>query len=131
MSVVLDVFTVVLVILSFGRINCLVTGCCYGNYIGNSDIRYPTREIELVYDGLFLVLAIVLNLKNKFTGKVYYLHLAGYGFLRFIIEFMRHAETTSVFHIGHAWAILSLLIGVGMIIYLIILEKNPPQLKKK
>lgn len=128
---ILDVFTVMLVILAFGRINCLINGCCYGNYIGDSDIRYPTREIEIGYDVIFLGIAIFLNMKNLMKGKVYFLYLMSYGLLRFIIEFMRHTDTLSVFHIGHTWALLSLLAGTGLFIYLTIKEKNESAKTKK
>ena len=131
MGDVLDAFTVVLIILSFGRISCIVTGCCYGKYIGTSDIRYPTREIELVYDSIALIAFIILNLKKALKGKLYFIHLMGYGFLRFVIEFMRHSDNDSVLHIGHGWAILSFLIGLGFLIYLTVSEKSKLEADRK
>ena len=49
-SDVFDVLTVCLVgTLFFARINCTVSGCCLGAFIPGTGIRYPTRELELVF----------------------------------------------------------------------------------
>ena len=134
-GLVFDIFAVSLVVtLLLARINCLFAGCCYGRFIGNTDKRYATREAELAYDALFLGLAIYCIIKEKFTGKIYLFYLASYGLFRLICETFRDSESGEVFHIGHAWALISLVVGVALLIIINYLnkekERNAPKKKK-
>ena len=122
---VLDVFTVVLVIsLVFARINCLIQGCCYGKQIGDTEYSYPTRQIEIGFNVIFIGVAIFLILKNKMQKKIYLIYLVAYGFFRFILEFFRYSDTTAPFHNGHIWSFLSLTIGIALLIILHYLNKQ-------
>ncbi len=122
---VLDIFTIVLVIsLVFGRINCLIKGCCYGKQIGYTEYNYPTREIEIGFNVIFIGIAIFLILKNKMQKKIFLLYLVSYGFFRFVLEFFRYSETPSILHIGHLWSSLSLVIGIALFIILHYLNKQ-------
>lgn len=113
----LDVFTIVLVVSAmFARINCFIHGCCYGKEIGYTEFRYPTRELEIGFDVIFIGISIFLILKNKTPNKVYFIYLISYGTFRFVIEFFRHSDNQSVFHNGHIWSFLSLLIGISVLI---------------
>ena len=134
-GLVFDIFTVSLVItLMLARINCLFMGCCTGRIIGYTEKRYATREAELVYDALFLGLAIYCIFKNKFANKIYLIYLSSYGLFRFICEIFRESISGTVFHIAHVWAGLSILIGVTLLIVMNYLEKekqrNAPKKKK-
>ena len=62
-SEVADVFTPVMVVtLACARINCILSGCCMGLPIpGVNGVRFPTREAELIF---YLVLLILLCPKN-------------------------------------------------------------------
>lgn len=118
-GLVFDIFTISLVsTLFFARINCLIKGCCYGININYTEYRYPTRETELVYDLIFIGLAIFLIYKGKISGKIFVLYLISYGFVRFVTEWFRYSESTSPFHIGHVWSMLSFIIGIALLIYL-------------
>lgn len=134
-GLVFDIFTVALVItLLLARINCLFMGCCVGRFIGDTDRRYATREAELAYDSLFLGLSIFFVFKNKFTNKIYLLYLSSYGLFRFICETFRYSDDGKIFHIGHVWAFLSLVVGITLLIVFNYLQKekerNGPQKKK-
>ena len=108
---VIDIFAVSLVTtLLLARINCLHAGCCLGKTI-NYDLRYPTREIEIGYDAIIIALSIFFLLKGYFINKIFFIYLASYGILRFVIEFMRESTSNSLFHIGHVWAIISIILG--------------------
>ena len=42
--------------------------------------------------------------------------MALYGTFRFINEWLRASDSTSPFHIGHIWSIVSLIVGATLII---------------
>ncbi|HTY88563.1 MAG TPA: prolipoprotein diacylglyceryl transferase [Candidatus Acidoferrum sp.] len=101
---------------AFGRIGCLLNGCCYGRechlpwairfpnqsaawqqhfqagLVGRTDPSLPVHPTEL-YDAalnflLYLGLAWLFRHK-KFDGQVFAWYLVGYGLLRFTVEFYR------------------------------------------
>lgn len=107
-----DIFTISLIsTLFFARINCLISGCCQGILIGNTNFRVPTRELELLFYLIFIILTADKIYKNKTNGYIYPIYMLSYGIFRFIIEFMRESSANSVFHIGHIWSIISILVG--------------------
>ena len=111
-----DVFTISLIsTLFFARINCLIAGCCEGVLIGESGFRVPTREIELFYYLLFIIIFFDKIIKNKMNGFTYPIYMVSYGILRFVLEFLRESDSSSAFHVGHIWSLISIVIG-GLII---------------
>ena len=115
---VFDIFTVCLVsTLFFARFNCLISGCCFGRMIpGMEPIRWPTRELELIYYLVFLVLVIPKIWKKESKGTAYPLYMISYGVFRFITECFRDNGTNQVFHIAHIWAVISFVIGMSVYI---------------
>ena len=93
----------------FGRLGCLMAGCCHGEYLGQEYVfggikmrgelegfpkwgyYVPTQLYEAIFLFLlFALLSLLLYKKNfKFALPVY---LAGYGIWRFLIEFARADE---------------------------------------
>ena len=122
-KMVFDIFSFPMIFTLFcSRINCLITGCCLGLMIPGTEMRYPTREAELL---LYLVLLHQLGtriFKKRFDGKAYPIYMLTYGVFRFIIEWFRESDHIfGVIHISHIWSLLSAIIGVT---FLIILSKN-------
>ena len=113
-----DIFTVSLISTLFcARINCLVSGCCKGIYLFNSDFRFPYRELELVYYLIFIILFAKDIYKGKSSGLTYPIYMASYGVFRFIFEFLRESDSLNFFHIAHVWSLMSIVIGICLIVY--------------
>lgn len=113
-----DIFTVSLVSTLFcACINCLVSGCCKGIYLFNSDFRFPYRELELIYYLIFIILFAKDIYKGKSSGLVYPIYMVSYGLFRFVFEFLRESDSSNVFHIAHIWSLISIVIGIGLIAY--------------
>lgn len=85
---------------AIGRIGCFFNGCCYGKptdgwwgvtFPGHPTAVLPTQLFESF--GLFLLYGILRALQRPAVlahpGRLFGLYLAGYGLLRFIIEFFR------------------------------------------
>lgn len=123
---VIDIFTISLVVtLLLARINCLHAGCCLGKSI-NYDLRYPTREIEIVYDSIFIAISVFFIHKGIFRNKIFFTYLLSYGTLRFVLEFMRESESSGIFHIGHVWSMFSILFAIVALIIMKYLQKEKP-----
>jgi phosphatidylglycerol:prolipoprotein diacylglycerol transferase len=86
----------------FGRVGCLLNGCCYGRACDLPwAIHFPadheTHGLGVhpteIYDGL-LNLILYLGLawlfrRRKFDGQIFALYLIGYAICRFTVEFFR------------------------------------------
>lgn len=115
---VFDVFTISLVLtLFFARINCLVAGCCLGAAIPGTGFRWPTREIELLYDAVFIALLMPHVLRGEWRGEIFPLYMVSYGCFRFVIEFFRvSSNAVGLFHIAHLWAFIAAVFGVSILV---------------
>lgn len=119
---VADVFDIFVICMIFtllcARVNCILAGCCKGLLLpGSEDLRWPTRELEILF-----YIAILFWLDRKagnevYSGEIYLLYMIAYGVFRFIIEWFRETEIkVGVLHISHIWAIVSILAGTAMLI---------------
>lgn len=119
-SDVFDIFAVPMIFtLLCSRVNCLVSGCCYGLHIGDSMHRWPTRESEMLFYVIFLLIVAPMVKKGGMNGKLYPIYMIAYGIFRGINECFRYsARTDSLFHISHIWAIVSIIIGIGILVYM-------------
>ena len=115
---VFDIFTIPLVFtLLLSRINCLHAGCCYGLPIHVTSLRYPTREAEIIFYLVFMIIEVPKVYKGKTFGEVYPLYMMCYGIFRAVEECFRYsASTNSLFHVTHVWAMLAF--GLGISIYI-------------
>lgn len=110
-----DVFTPCMIFtVMCARINCILSGCCTGLIIPGTQLRCPTRELELVYYIVMLILLIPRVKKDENPGTCYPLYMASYGAFRFIIEFFREADSAGLFHRAHLWAMITLLLGASI-----------------
>ena len=122
-----DVFDIILIPMIFGifvaRCNCLRSGCCEG-IMTSSGIRVPTRELELVYYALFVAFAFKWITSGKANGLAYPTFMISYGAIRFVLEWFRESNSTSVFHMGHIWALVSIGIGIISLLALLFVPKR-------
>ena len=115
---VFDVFTICTVVtLLCARFNCILSGCCLGLPIGSSGMRFPTREMEILF---YIVLYIVIQKKvgkPQYSGLIYPIYMISYGTFRFVVEFFRESTHPIVgaFHISHIWSLVAIV--AGMIAY--------------
>lgn len=117
---VFDVFTICLVFtLMCARLNCMISGCCLGAHIpieGLTHLRFPTRELELIFYVLLLSRLWRKVLSGSARGMIYPIYMISYGIFRFVTETLRFSDRTdSILHVSHLWALLSL--GIGVSIY--------------
>lgn len=117
---VFDVFTICLVFtLMCARLNCIISGCCLGAHIpieGLTHLRFPTREMELLFYVLLLSQLWRKVVTGSARGMIYPIYMISYGIFRFVTETLRVSNRTdSILHISHLWALLSL--GIGISIY--------------
>lgn len=111
------------------RINCIISGCCYGRYCAALGIRYPTRQAEILYYIVMLtVFAGVLKDRKK-SGMIWPLYMVSYGAFRFLTEGFRHYETDSLIHRAHIWALITLFMGYS--IYVEIKKTNEKTERKR
>ena len=87
----------------FGRIGCLLAGCCYGSettgwlsitfknsqFAPNGVPLVPTQILSSVFDFAHFVLLYFISRRSKVNGMTSALYLIIYGIGRFIIEFFR------------------------------------------
>lgn len=124
---VFDVFTICLVFtLMCARLNCIISGCCLGAYIpieGLTHLRFPTRELELLFYVILLSQLWRKVLSGSARGMIYPIYMISYGIFRFVTETLRFSDRTdSILHVSHLWALLSL--GIGISIYGELQEKK-------
>lgn len=102
------------------RVNCILSGCCFGLPIpGMSGLRWPTREAELVFYLVLLVLLVRKVWRGQTHGEIYPLYMASYGAFRFVVEFFRYQEySLGIFHLSHLWAAVSFAIGLSIYVEL-------------
>lgn len=117
---VFDVFTICLVFtLMCARLNCIISGCCLGAHIpieGLTHLRFPTREMELLFYVILLSRLWRKVLSGSARGMIYPIYMISYGIFRFVTETLRvSSRADSILHISHLWALLSL--GIGISIY--------------
>ena len=117
MAEVFDVFTIPMIFtLMLARCNCLLAGCCVGRYIHGTALRWPTREIEIVFYLVILALLIPRVWRGICRGTAYPIYMAAYGAFRTLVEFFRVSGSETLFHLSHIWALLAF--GLGLSIYI-------------
>ncbi|MBR6737389.1 MAG: prolipoprotein diacylglyceryl transferase [Clostridia bacterium] len=116
---------------AFGRLGCLMAGCCHGEFHGANqqfgDIYMdgtlgegyyvPTQLYEAIFLFILFALFSYLWLKKDFKHNMS-LYLVLYGIFRFIIEFFRGDDRgTLVGNIvspSQFWSILMVILGVAL-----------------
>ena len=103
--------------LVIGRINCMLSGCCEGMpmFFG-SEMRWPLREIELIYCAVVLIYYGRKILKGTDRGQILPKLMISYGVIRFIMEWVReeYTGTLGIFHLAHIWSLIAIVVGAVM-----------------
>jgi len=92
---------------AFGRIGCLMNGCCYGSscdlpwaihfpetHETHGAAVHPTQIYESSLNLVFYALLAWLYRRKKFDGEIFALYLLGYAALRAFVEMFRGDYTT-------------------------------------
>lgn len=107
---------------SIGRWGCLFNGCCYGKLTGGDwgvltryapGLRHPYPIYESIADLVLFALLIRLSRRLEFDGGLFAIYLAGYGTIRFVLEFFRD-NYSFVLGLSQAQWVSVLLIGSGL-----------------
>ncbi|HOC56913.1 MAG TPA: prolipoprotein diacylglyceryl transferase [Verrucomicrobiota bacterium] len=129
----------------FGRIGCLLNGCCYGRACalpwaiqfppGNplNPPAYPVHPTE-VYESLlnlvFYAALAWLYRRKKFDGQVFAVYLVGYALLRSLVELFRGDYPEHQHYLG-GWAtpahLVSILIFATGMLLLRVQSRSKPQ----
>jgi phosphatidylglycerol:prolipoprotein diacylglycerol transferase len=84
--------------IALGRVGCCLQGCCQGRpttlkLLAARDAfgvtRWPSAQIELVFQLGVFILLFALRHHARFRGRLFFLYLAVYGAFRFVHEWMR------------------------------------------
>ncbi len=112
---VFDIFSVCMIFtLLCARINCVISGCCLGRFIPGTHLRWPTREAEIVFYMVLLVVLIKQIRSGRSRGLIYPLYMSAYGAFRFVDECFRTSDGGHFFHLAHIWALISLFAGLSI-----------------
>ena len=87
---------------AFGRIGCLLNGCCYGrecdfdwairfpaDHATHGMPVHPTEVYDSILNFCFYVFLAWLFKRKKFDGQVFAVYLMGYAVLRSLVEYFR------------------------------------------
>lgn len=126
---------------AFGRIGCLLAGCCHGTeYDGifsvtftNSPVApngvglFPVQPLEALLNIVLTVILTALYLRKVPKGIVTATYILCYSVIRFCLEFLRGDGIRGVFIISTSqWiSIFMFLVGVGIILYSFKKDKKP------
>ena len=105
----------------FLKIQCLITGCCYGRILWHQDngrpVRFPSQIAEMIVGIilLFVMIKIIQSPKNQKCVYAWFLLL--YGSTRFFLNLLRDTEPFILgMSAGCFWSLLSCIIGGGTLI---------------
>ena len=129
---------------AFGRIGCLMGGCCHGKFLSNDPVFgglymttsigtgyfVPTQLYEAIF--LFVLFAVLSVLYFKGCKITMHIYLIAYGVWRIIIEFFRVDERGFVF-LGLApsqWQSI-VFIAIGVVLFVVYTYKKWPFFKQK
>lgn len=127
----------------FGRLGCLMNGCCYGKptdvpWAIHFPAGHETQGVGVhptqIYDallsfGFYLLLAWMYR-RKKFDGQIFASYLMGYALLRSVVESFRGDYSTEHIHAGLLTPGQLVGLGIftaGLVLYVVQLRRRPTQ----
>ena len=122
----------ILLELAFYRIGCTCAGCCYGIDVGwgisngIQDHLFPVQPLESVLDiGIFITVLLMFLKGTLRRGEPFYLTYCSYGFIRFVLEFLRQrTNVVGILSVSHFFALAVMIFGFAMFIYSKVIGKK-------
>ena len=123
----------------FGRIGCLLAGCCYGKetdlpigivfnnspFAPSGIVRYPTQIISSVFDFALAFILLWYDRKERRKGTTFGLYIIVYSVGRFFVEFLRDDPRGAVGMLSTSQFISIFTVIIGIIVF------NISKFKKK
>jgi len=108
--------------LLFLKIQCLITGCCYGKILWYHDngrpVRFPSQIIEMLVGLILLFVLMKIIQSEKHRRYVYAWFLLLYGSTRFFLNLLRDTEPFILgMSAGCFWSLIAIAIGGGVLLY--------------
>lgn len=107
---------------AIGKIDCFISGCCYGKYLPSLGIQFPSQFADMAIG--IAVTAVLLWIEHRKPEKhLYPLLMVIYGAARFAADCFRYVAKPWKWILPPTiiWSLLSLMIGI---IWLILLRKK-------
>ncbi len=113
---------------AFGRIGCLLNGCCYGSTCDlpwavhtAGAMRHPVQAYEALFNLLLYLVLLRVLLKGGRNGWIIAIYLIGYSAWRFTIEFWRGDDRMpGAFGLDAAQNLSLALFAVGIIMAIVL-----------
>jgi len=101
---------VALAFLSFARLGCFFTGCCYGITLANSAL-FPVQLLEAGFSFAALVAVLIIRPERRWPEiPLFPVYLITYSAGRFVLEFLRGDATRGVWLLSTSqWIALALI----------------------
>lgn len=105
------------------KLDCLLSGCCFGKYLPLLEFQFPSQSIEMLTFFVIMLLLIQLEQKETNRGRIYGHYLIIYGVSRFILNWFRYGVKPFVWilPVGNFWSLVAISIGF---VWLIVVSKG-------
>lgn len=121
-----DVFAFITPIgIAIGRLGCWMQGCCLGKpttlrLLAARDrlglMRWPSAQVELVFQLFMLAVIMVLQRFPRFQGRLIFLYFVAYGTFRFVHEWMRDTPELALGLSGYQYVSLGMAV-LGLVMF--------------
>ena len=113
---------------AFGRLGCLMLGCCHGIQSGTAfDLYFPVLEAAVLptqlYEAIFLffLTAVLVLRAGRGKGDGLPLYLVSYGVFRYFIEFLRGDDrgASPISFLSPSQLTALVLVAAGILLYML------------
>lgn len=112
------------IMLSFMKVQCLVSGCCGGRILFTNElgeaVRFPSQLAELIAAYAIFITLLIMSHREGNKEKIYPWYMILYGASRFVLNFFREEWAHydgGLPPFGTVWSVLAVIIGVCWIVF--------------